>query len=61
VSYDDGATWAAVPVKPSREGWIATVRHPSGAGFVSLRATAVDSAGNTVTQTVVHAYRLTTR
>ncbi|MEV4757671.1 hypothetical protein AB0J86_21515 [Micromonospora sp. NPDC049559] len=53
ASYDDGATWNRVPV---RDG-AARVRHPAGAGFVSLRATAADGAGNTVRQTVVRAYR----
>jgi hypothetical protein len=33
------------------------VRHPAGSGYVSLRATASDTNGNTVTQTIVHAYR----
>jgi subtilisin family serine protease len=56
VSYDDGGTWAAVPVMsgPTR----AQVTHPGTAGFVSLRATATDTAGNTVTQTVIRAYRI---
>ncbi|MGN9909586.1 S8 family serine peptidase [Phytohabitans sp. LJ34] len=54
VSYDDGATWAPAPVAAGQ----ATVTHPAGDGYVSLRATAVDSAGNTVTQTVIRAYKL---
>ncbi|WP_245736264.1 S8 family serine peptidase [Micromonospora pattaloongensis] len=58
VSYDDGRTWGAAELWPGRSGWTATVRHPAGAGYVSLRATAADSAGNTVTQSVIHAYRL---
>lgn len=53
VSYDDGATWVIAPMVKGA----AVVRHPRGQGFVSLRATARDSAGNTVTQTVIHAYR----
>jgi hypothetical protein len=53
VSYDDGATWVVTPVV---KGAVA-VRHPQGQGFVSLRAKAHDTAGNTVTQTVIHAYR----
>ena len=39
-------------------GWTATVQHPAGTGHVSLRATARDTAGNTVTQRVIQAYRL---
>jgi subtilisin family serine protease len=54
VSYDDGATWAVAPVVKGT----AVVRHPRGPGFVSLRAKASDTAGNTVTQTVIHAYSL---
>jgi hypothetical protein len=54
VSYDDGATWAPAPVAAGQ----ATVSHPARDGYVSLRATAVDSAGNTVTQTVIRAYKL---
>ena len=54
VSYDDGATWASAPVVAGQ----AAVTHPAGDGYVSLRATAVDAAGNTVTQTVIRAYKL---
>jgi hypothetical protein len=36
---------------------VALVRHPSGDGFVSLRASMHDSDGNTASVTVVHAYR----
>ena len=39
-------------------GGVALLHHPDGPGYVSLRATATDSEGNTVTQTVVCAYRL---
>jgi len=58
VSYDDGATWQPAELRRTADGGTALVRHPVGPGYVSLRATATDSAGNTVTQTVVHAYRL---
>jgi hypothetical protein len=61
VSYDDGATWSTVPVRPAAGGWTGTVRHPAGAGFASLRATATDAGGTTVTQTVVRAYRIRAR
>ncbi|MFK4083674.1 S8 family serine peptidase [Kribbella sp. NPDC020789] len=54
VSYDDGATW-----KPAKmRGQTALVDHPRRPGFVSLRATATDSAGNKAEQTVIHAYQL---
>ncbi|MBM7775580.1 subtilisin family serine protease [Actinokineospora baliensis] len=57
VSYDDGATWT--PTRLVRDGaaWKATVTHPA-TGFASLRAKATDSAGNTVDQTVIRAYRI---
>ncbi|MFB9909575.1 S8 family serine peptidase [Allokutzneria oryzae] len=57
VSTDDGATWAAAPVLPSGKGWTAKVTNPAN-GFVSLRATAVDAAGSSVTETLVRAYRV---
>ncbi len=60
VSYDDGRTWKTVPVlkQPGSNQLAAVLEHPERAGFVSLRAKATDKAGNTVTQTVVRAYRI---
>ncbi|MFF4652231.1 S8 family serine peptidase [Streptomyces sp. NPDC001380] len=53
LSYDDGRTWRrAVPGHGGRFGLSA----PKGARFVSLRASARDTAGNTVTQTVIRAF-----
>jgi subtilisin family serine protease len=57
TSADDGATWTPVPVKATRAGWTAQVVNPS-AGSVSLRATATDSNGDTVTQTIRRAYAI---
>ncbi|WP_157240070.1 S8 family serine peptidase [Catenuloplanes japonicus] len=54
ASFDDGKTWTPAPVRHGA----AQLRHPSTAGFVSLRATAVDKAGNTVTQTLIRAYEI---
>ncbi|GAB7037888.1 MULTISPECIES: S8 family serine peptidase [Catenuloplanes] len=54
ASFDDGATWQRVQV---RDG-AAQLRHPNRAGFVSLRATAVDRAGNAVTETIIRAYEI---
>jgi subtilisin family serine protease len=53
ASFDDGATWKPVRLKDGA----ALVPHPAGGGFVSLRAKAADSDGNTVEQTVLRAYR----
>lgn len=58
VSYDDGGTWQTVPVRREGGQWLAGLRHPAGAAFVSLRATATDGAGNTVDQTIIRGYRL---
>jgi hypothetical protein len=59
VSFDDGATWIAAPTVERHGTYTATVQQPKhAAGFVSLRATAVDSKGNTVTTTVYRAYHL---
>lgn len=58
ISYDDGKTWQAVQLTGSGYTRTATVSHPSGNGFASLRATAADGAGNTVRQTIIHAYQL---
>jgi len=54
VSFDDGVTWTAVPVHRS----VALVKHPPRAGFVSLRVKATGTEGNSVEQTVIHAYRI---
>ncbi|WP_406077502.1 S8 family serine peptidase [Micromonospora sp. NBC_00858] len=53
ASFDDGVTWRPVPVT---DGAV-LVPQPGGSGFVSLRAKAADSEGNTVEQTVIRAYR----
>jgi hypothetical protein len=57
VSYDDGQTWQKAKVS----GGTAHLIHPAAAGFVSLRVKAADSKGNTVEQTIIHAYRLVPR
>jgi hypothetical protein len=53
ASFDDGATWRRVPVV----GGAMKIQHPRGNGFVSLRTSVTDSDGNTMSQTVVRAYR----
>jgi hypothetical protein len=58
VSYDDGATWKPALVTRAGDHWLVRVNQPAS-GYVSLHAVAVDSAGNTVDQTVIHAYALT--
>ncbi|MEU2613213.1 hypothetical protein ABZ570_16760 [Micromonospora sp. NPDC007271] len=58
ASFDGGRRWQPVRLTGSGEQRIASIRHPAGAEHVSLRATAVDAAGNRVEQTVLRAYLL---
>jgi hypothetical protein len=44
-------------VAPVHDGMV-LVPHPKGDGYVSLRATATDSEGNSVIQAVIRAYRI---
>ena len=55
VSFDDGATWRAVPVLRLGRHALVAVHNPA-AGFVSFRAASADAAGNTVKLTVIRAY-----
>jgi subtilisin family serine protease len=57
VSFDDGATWKAAEVFASDERRFALVAHPATPGFVSLRCQARDAAGNSVTHSMLRAYR----
>ncbi|MBE1488284.1 S8 family serine peptidase [Plantactinospora soyae] len=58
ASFDDGQTWRPVPVLGEQGGWYVRVPHPAADGYVSLRARATDTAGNTVDQTIIRAYRI---
>ncbi|GHD29981.1 S8 family serine peptidase [Streptomyces galbus] len=55
VSYDDGATWRPVPLTGGAGTWHGTLAVPRGAASVSLRASAHDDRGGSVTQTLVRA------
>lgn len=63
LSYDDGKTWTAQPVKVNKPG---QGRSPfelrpekrTGGGFASMKIEATDDAGNAVTQEVTRAYQL---
>ncbi|MEV6879649.1 S8 family serine peptidase [Amycolatopsis sp. NPDC051128] len=59
TSSDDGTTWTSVPAARIGNGGLAVVHNPPGEGFVSLRITARDTGGNSVTQTVIRAYQTT--
>ncbi|MFF4903181.1 S8 family serine peptidase [Streptomyces sp. NPDC001068] len=57
VSYDAGRTWQPAEAV---DGTHLSLRHPAGAGSVSLRAELTDARGDTLVQTIERAY-LTTR
>ena len=59
VSYDDGTTWTRARVLRYGQRGMVLLDHPAQAGYVSLRASSTDQAGNTVTETVIQAYRTT--
>ncbi|MFD3451713.1 S8 family serine peptidase [Streptomyces sp. NPDC058691] len=58
VSYDDGATWHRTTPRHKGADWTASLNAPSKARFASLRTTAKDAKGNTVSQTVIRAFGL---
>ncbi|MEV5143822.1 S8 family serine peptidase [Streptomyces sp. NPDC052727] len=56
VSYDDGTTWRTVPLSTGRDAfWRGTLTVPRGASSVSLRASAQDDKGGSVTQEIIRA------
>ncbi|HET6988468.1 MAG TPA: S8 family serine peptidase [Kribbella sp.] len=58
VSYDDGATWQHAALKHIGDGWKTTLHAPAGATYVTLRASAHDNQGNSVTQSITRAFGL---
>jgi hypothetical protein len=66
ASFDNGRTWTA-PQRAAGQACdrlTATIQQPvlsATNGFVSLRVTAHDNAGNSVTQTIIEAYGLTSQ
>ncbi|MFC6594417.1 S8 family serine peptidase [Kitasatospora paranensis] len=57
VSFDDGSSWVPLSLHRTADGrWTADVKAPKSARYVSIRGTAEDDKGNTVTQTVLRAY-----
>ncbi|MFE9703542.1 S8 family serine peptidase [Streptomyces sp. NPDC005930] len=55
VSYDDGKSWQQVRLHGGDASWNGTLSVPRRAGHVSLRATAHDDRGGSVTQEIVRA------
>lgn len=60
VSYDDGRTWAPTPlVRTGNGSWTTLIRTPkTPGGSVSLKATAQDGKGGTVSQEIIRAFGL---
>ncbi|MGH3878275.1 MAG: S8 family peptidase [Actinophytocola sp.] len=58
ISYDDGKSWARVPVREHGDRWVAVADHPAGAEFAALRSSVSDVDGHTATQTILRAYAL---
>lgn len=56
MSADNGKTWHAVAVHARSGHYLFNVRDPGSAGFVSLRVFVRDSAGDSESLTVIHAY-----
>ncbi|MFG2646812.1 S8 family serine peptidase [Streptomyces sp. NPDC048436] len=57
VSYDDGAHWSGVQLKRDGEkaAWDGKLKVPSSAESISLRASASDDRGGSVTQEIIRA------
>ncbi|MEH7504635.1 S8 family serine peptidase [Neobacillus drentensis] len=59
VSFDEGTSWKKVELVRDGNGWTADITHPKNPGsYVSLRASAWDDAGNSISQEVIKAYGL---
>ncbi|MGH8792131.1 MAG: hypothetical protein ACRDXX_05730 [Stackebrandtia sp.] len=58
VSYDDGETWEEVDVDRDGDNAAATLEHPDGAEFVSVRFAAADDRGQTVEHSAIRSYGL---
>ncbi|WP_253916956.1 S8 family serine peptidase [Streptomyces sp. MNP-20] len=53
VSYDDGASWTDVRLRRDGASWSGKLRVPRGAAAVSLRGSASDDRGGSVTQEIL--------
>ncbi|MEV4314299.1 S8 family serine peptidase [Actinocrispum sp. NPDC049592] len=58
VSHDQGASWQRAPLITLDGRTFTVLFHPPGAKSVSLKASAQDQAGNSVTETIIDAYLL---
>ena len=57
VSFDGGKSWHAATVSGSAGSYTASFSAPAGVK-VSLRTSAADAAGGTVTETLINAYQV---
>jgi hypothetical protein len=57
VSFDGGKTWQQATVTGSGGSYTASFKAPAGAK-VSLRTSAADAAGGTITETLINAYQV---
>lgn len=57
VSFNGGKTWHRIAARGHGTSWHATVQDPAS-GFVSLRSTVTDSAGDRSTETIYRAYSI---
>ncbi|RZB15366.1 peptidase S8 [Streptomyces sp. F001] len=55
VSYDDGTSWHPVRLTGDADSWRGTLTVPGDAEYVSLRASASDDRGGSVTQEIIRA------
>ena len=56
VSFNGGKTWRQAQVRPAGPGPFGATFTAGPSALVSLRVTATDSAGNTLTETILNAY-----
>ncbi|MET9478533.1 S8 family serine peptidase [Streptomyces sp. NPDC002922] len=58
VSYDDGATWHKAALNHLGDSWKTALNAPANARYVTLRTTAHDDQGNSITQSITRAFGL---
>jgi hypothetical protein len=57
VSANGGKSWHSIRLVRHGQSWAATVHDPAS-GYVSLRSTVIDTAGNSTVQTIYRAYQV---
>ncbi|WP_351229046.1 S8 family serine peptidase [Streptomyces sp. NPDC002133] len=58
ISYDDGTTWQKATLTHRGDGWETRLRAPANAAYATLRTSAHDGQGNSVTQNITRAFGL---